>query len=55
LNKKIGETDAIVQDLGKTLGLNSDDEKEARALVRNVYDKQRSSYVHDAVLRHDEI
>lgn len=55
LNKKIGKTDAIVEDLATTLQLNKEDRKKTRSLIRKVYDKQRSSYVHDAVLRHAEM
>src|SRR5437879_4018723 len=53
---RIGEAASIAQELCDLLGLDSANQKSAelREMIRSVYSTQRSSYVHDAVLRHGE-
>lgn len=50
------EPDSIAELVSKELNLKSDPQKkqQVRNLIRAVYSKQRSAYVHDAVLRHQE-
>ena len=50
-----GDSDAIANLVSQDLGLETDDEREARSLIKSVYSRQRSSYVHDAILRHNEL
>lgn len=52
----LSEPDCIAKLISNDLDLESDPEKKEQIyeLVRAVYSKQRSAYVHDAVLRHHE-
>ena len=50
-----GEVDGMTDHAASTLHLGPDDRQEVRNLLRDVHSRQRSSYVHDAVLRHAEI
>lgn len=50
-----GDAKSITVAVSLALGLNEDETKECEKLVRRVYSRQRSSYVHDGKLRHAEI
>jgi hypothetical protein len=48
------EPDSITELVSKELGLTTEKQEQIRSLIRAVYSKQRSAYVHDAILRHQE-
>lgn len=51
------EKDSLIEDISKTLQIDSNAEKmkDLENLIKNVYYKQRSAFVHDAILRHSEL
>ena len=50
-----GDIASIREGIADTLGLALDEGRDVSALVGSVYSKQRSAYVHDAVLRRSEL
>lgn len=50
-----GDKISIIEDVKNVLKINSENSEKLEKIIKNVYDKQRSSFVHDAVLRHAEI
>ena len=50
----VGDKAAIVKLIIDILNLGNEKQKDLKKMIGRIYDKQRSAYVHNAILRHNE-